>query len=52
MILGRRSGNLASISGDFRSTKVLTLRTRVPQTGPDALGNQAALQLGHGAQNG
>jgi hypothetical protein len=35
-----------------RPAEPFALRTRVSQAGPDALGNQAALEFGHGAQDG
>src|SRR5712692_3139090 len=41
--------NLASISGNFRSTKALTLRACVAQADFHALLNQRTLKLSHGA---
>jgi hypothetical protein len=42
---------LASISGNFRSAKALTLRASVAQARPDALLNQRTFKLGHGANH-
>lgn len=33
------------------TAKLLAFGPRIPQAGPDALSNQAALQLGHGTQD-
>ena len=48
---GAQGGDSGSIHGDSRPFEPLTFGPRIPDTGTDSLGDQAALQFGHGTED-
>jgi hypothetical protein len=46
-----KTGYLGAVHDYTRTAKAFALRPRIPQSGPDTLGNQAALQLRYSTQD-